>query len=224
MAWLRAGFDGRPIGVDREKQMIRGYVVAQLGPFKTPGRGEFDRRSLEQIVKLTNAAPKGLKSRFAHPTLSSDGVGKFLGRVKNARLDGDRVRGDLHLDPSSFNTPNGNLGGYVLALAESDSDALSSSLVLTVDKEIRLNKDGSRKADTTGEPLPPLWRPKQLHASDVVDTGDAVDGMLSIDTLPDSVVRHASDLLDRAFPDLNRAELTARARAWLNRYLDRRFG
>ena len=39
---LRANPLGRgAIGVDRENNVLRGYVVAQLGPFKD-GRGEFD--------------------------------------------------------------------------------------------------------------------------------------------------------------------------------------
>ena len=45
-AWLRANttmHDG--VGVDREKGVIRGYVLAQAGPFKSKGRGEFDERA-----------------------------------------------------------------------------------------------------------------------------------------------------------------------------------
>ena len=154
---LRAMLPGaKPLGVDREAKVIRGYVVAQLGAFKTAGRGQFDDASLRQIVDLMGKHPKGLRSRFAHPTESNDGLGSYLGRAKNPRMDGDRVRADLHLDPTSFSSPNGNLGGYLLDLAESDSDALSSSLVLQADKEAVLDAKGKPALDQDGQPVPPV--------------------------------------------------------------------
>jgi hypothetical protein len=74
---------------------------------------------------------------------------------------------------------DGNLGGYVMDLAESDPDALSSSLVLQTEKVQILDEKGRPKKDDKGEDVPPVWLPTKLHASDVVDTGDAVDGFLS---------------------------------------------
>lgn len=237
--WLKAGVAGRPAEVDRKNNVLRGYVVAQEGPFKTAGRGEFDLKSLEKIVELMRAGPPaGLKSRFTHPSLSSDALGSYLGRARNPSLDKARtadgqlvnaVRADLHLDPSSFSSPKGNLGQYVLDLAESDPDALSSSLVLRTEKEVRLDKDGTPVRDAKGEPLPPLWRPTRLHASDIVDTGDAVDGLLSadqldIDGLPDAVVRRASEALDTLFAGQSREVVQTRVSAWLDRYLALRYG
>jgi hypothetical protein len=222
--WLKADSLGKPVGVDAEKKIIHGYVVAQKGPFKSEGRGEFDDKSLSEIVRLYGEHPKGLKARFAHPSLSDDGIGKFLGRSRDARLDGDKVRADLHLDPTSFHTPSGDLGGYVMALAQSDAGAFSSSLVLQIRQEIRLNEDGTRKVNEKGDPLPPLWRPTKLHASDVVDTGDAVDDFLSVDQLPDALVRRGSELLNQAFPGQARDVVQARLQAWLDRYLELRYG
>jgi hypothetical protein len=189
------------------------------------------------------AAPNGLKSRFTHPDLSSDGLGKFLGRAKNPRLDIIRerdsegtlktneihvVRADLHIDPSSHKTPSGDIGGYIMDLAESDPDALSSSLVLRADKTYRIDDKGRRlKDENTEEDLPPLWTPTALHATDIVDTGDAVDGLLSTlsaDGLPDAVVRNAAALMDRQFAGRPREFVRERAIAWLDRYLSRRFG
>ena len=40
--WLRAGISGKPVAIDRTARVLRGYVVAQKGPFKSEGRGEFD--------------------------------------------------------------------------------------------------------------------------------------------------------------------------------------
>jgi len=181
--WLRAGVKSRAIGVDREKEVIRGMVLAQEGPFKTYGRGEFDHKSLKKIVTLARKTPAGLKSRFTHPGLSGDGLGSFLGRVKNVSMDTVTVkrqdeitplmavRGDLHFAESAFATPNGDLASYVMGLAEEDPDAVSSSLVLKSDEEQQLDAKGRPALDADGNELPPLWRPTALHASDIVDTG-----------------------------------------------------
>lgn len=225
------------VGVDRENKVVRGYVIAQEGRFKTQGRGQFDAAALQTIVELGNSTRNGLKSRLSHPTLSADGIGKFLGRARNLRMDSvntpkgpiKAVRGDLHLDPTAFKNPNGNIGQYVLDLASSDPDAFSSSLVLRTKKEQALDADGNPARDEDGTPHPPLWRPTELHASDVVDTGDAVDGFLSqnyftIDGLPDSLARHAAMMLDDNFGDMSRDELSAKIDEYKNRYLAWRYG
>lgn len=215
-------------GVDREQKVLRGYIVAELGPFKTPGRGEFDLQSLQKIVDLGNKKSLGLKSRFAHPGLSSDALGTHLGRVKNFSLDGGtKVRADLHFDPVAFDGPKGNLAKYVMDLAESDPDAIGSSLVLSIDKEYRLKEDGSKLKDDKGNDLPPLWRPKELYASDIVDEGDATKSLLSVeqqDDLPDAAVRMAYEALDRTFSGQDRLTTETRARAFLERYLTHRYG
>lgn len=240
--WLRVRSGGQNLGVDREKDIIRGVILAQEGQFKSEGRGEFDEKALASILKLANEAPNGLKSRFCHPDLSNDGLGKFLGRMRDARLDviaaresrGELktnpvrvVRADLHLDPSSHKTPSGDLGGYIMDLAESDPDALSTSLVLQTEKQYRLDDRRRPVLDAEGNELPPLWHPTHLHGSDIVDTGDAVDGMLSTldtDELPDAVLHRAAELMDRQFAGKDREFVAARCGAWLNRYLDRRYG
>lgn len=217
----------RPVGVDREAKVIRGYVLAQEGPFKSEGRGEFDRAALAEIVRLTNAARKGLPS----PSLSDDGIGMYLGRARGAWLDQSgpvwRTRADLHFAASSFDTPSGDLGGYVLLLATEDPDALSTSLVIKSEEEYRRNPDGTPRKDADGNLLPPLWRPGALHATDVVDTGDAVDGLLggpawlSVGDLPDAVQRQGWAVLDRLFAGAPADVVRARCAAYVERYLSR---
>ncbi len=185
---LRFNTPSGMIGVDSEAAVIKGYIVAATGVFKS-GRGEFDGTSLRAAYKLMKSSPSGIRSRFGHPTPQSDGLGKFLGRAKNPTLDtlpdGTEVlRADLHIDPTALEmAPMGAtpLGAYVLALAKSDSGALSSSLQLTVDREFRLDSKGRPKLAADGSPLPPLWRPTSLLASDLVDEGDAVPSLLSAD-------------------------------------------
>jgi len=213
-----------PIGVDRENARINGLVLAEKGPFKTPFRGEFDGKSLTAIVSLIKQ--KGsVRSRFGHATPLDNGPGNFLGRVSNPRLDGDRVRGDLQFNPSAFKAPRGDLASYVMELAQSDpQEGLSTSLVLTTEQELRLNKNGTLKEDANGDPLPPLWRPLEVFQSDIVDVGDAVhNGMLA--ALPKGLREtYAEDMMESVFRLM--AGLTDRKslESWIESVVERHFG
>lgn len=240
--WESCKVSGRPIGVDRKAGIIHGYVVAQEGPFKSEGRGEFDELALQSIQRLMTANDKtgGTKSRFTHPNMSNDGLGKYLGRAQqpimstaiDARTGREvkAVRADLHMNRTALETSiegGKPLGVYVMDLAESDQGAISSSIVLSVDEVYRLEEDGSRKRNEKGDPLPPLWRPKAIHASDIVDTGDAVDGLLSADTidgLPLAALWQGEELLDSVFAGQSREVIRERLTAWMDRYLSRKFG
>lgn len=230
--YLRAATSGRPMGVDRENGVLLGYVVAQEGVFKD-GRGAFNAQSLSEIVKVGNAVRGGLRSHFTHADLSGDGLGKFLGRAQNLSLGttvngaGETVkavRGDLHFDQSAYKTPNGNLADYVMTLAESDPAAISSSLVIVPREEPQVDGRGNLKLDKDGEPLPALWFPEKLKASDIVSEGAAVDGLLGAEDDADSLVALASQGLDRLFAGQTREVVEARCQEYLNRYLSRRYG
>lgn len=234
--YLRAAVSGRPAKVDREAKALRGYVVAMEGPFKSAGRGEFNAQGLAEIARMGNAAPRGLRSHYTHADLSSDGLGKFLGRARGFTMgttvnaDGKTVkavRADLHFDSTAFHTPNGDLATYVMDLAESDPDAISSSLVIRPREEQQLDGKGRPKVDADGELLPPLWFPEKLMGSDIVSVGDAVDGLLSA-SIPealdaDDFVRLASLGLDKLFAGQSREVIEARVAGYLDRYLSRRF-
>lgn len=251
--YLKAPTKSNVFKVDRENGVLKGYVVAQMGPFKTPGRGEFNQKGLDLIVKLGNKSPKGLRSRFSHPSMSSDALGKFLGRSRDFFMSTTfsqklnkkvpAVRADLHFSKTALGEPVGGgkpQGAYVMDLAEEDPDAISSSLVLAVDEEYRTNKDGTPEKGEDGEPLPPLWFPTELFASDIVDEGDAVDGLLSAPELAealsvgltpelkkllrfDRVQRLGCQLLDGMFPKAGKEEIERRCRNWLGEYLSLRF-
>lgn len=233
---LRASTFGRPVKVDREKNVLRGYVVAQSGPFKSEGRGEFNEEGLRLLEGLGNGAKQGIRSRFTHPTLCEDGLGNYLGRARDFFLseamaaDGSivpAVRADLFFDETAMQTPPKGgkpLGVYVMDLAESDPDALSSSIVVKPRKVYRKKADGTLEMGADGEELPPLWYPEKLLGSDIVDTGDAVDGLLSIDGLRDEELRKGAALLDGLFDGKSREEIAERLTGWLDRYLNLRFG
>lgn len=253
--WLRAGVAASAIGVDRKQNALMGMVVALEGPFKSEGRGEFDYEGLREITRLGNKSNMGLKSRFQHATVSDDGLGKFLGRVKELWLDKamvernnqmvkvNAVRGNLFFDSTAMKEPPGGgppLGQYVMDLAESDPNAISSSLVLQAKELFRTDKNGKPLSDKEGNPLPPLWIPTKIHGSDIVDTGDAVDGLLSPSEMAqalsvgltpelekllrfDNVQRLATQLLDGFFRGKDKDTVAAKCQGWLSRYLELRF-
>lgn len=226
---LARGNDSQ-VGVSIEDRLISGYVVAELGEFKDK-RGAFDANALDRIVELGNASERGLRSRLSHPNESDDGLTKHLGRSKNFRRDGDKVRADLHIAQIAMDEPVGGgkpIGLYAMELAQEDPGALGSSLVLRTEKLERMGPDGER--------LPPLWTPTELFASDLVADGDAVHGdLLSADALeefmegsdrriPTKLATVGAQFLDRMFPESDRSVVAERFDAFKTRYLTRRFG
>jgi len=164
---------------DKGQGVILGYGVISKGKMNEEDvRGwEFDDESLDQIIEMGNANKMGVKSRFGHPNMSNTALGTFLGRAKNFRKDGDIVRADLYFDSTAYKTPNGDLGNYVLDLAESDPGAFGTSIVFLYELEYRLEKDGTRKKNKEGKEMPPLVRFTKLFASDVVDNPAANKSM-----------------------------------------------
>ncbi len=164
-------------GIDKETGIIYGFSVLTKGEARGHGL-EIDETTLDQAVELGAKFSIGLKSRFGHPNMSNSAVGTFLGRAKNFRKESNVVRADLYFDKTAYNTPNGDLAGYVLDLAESDPNAFGSSIVFDGEPEYRLNADGTRKKDpATGKDLLPLARLTKLWAVDVVDDPAANNGM-----------------------------------------------
>lgn len=91
---------------------------------------------LQQIVDLSPTdGPRLLKSRFMHPDLCNDGMGKALGTIEQVRLAGDQVYGDLHFYGAAHNAPDGNLADYVMTLAEEDPANFGTSIVFQHDWE-----------------------------------------------------------------------------------------
>ena len=94
-------FSTTDVQVDEAAGVIAGASCMTIGP--AAGHGfDIDAVTLEQLVSLINAEEIGLKSRFTHPKADEDGVEDVIwarGRslVKNARLQGDSVRVDIHL-------------------------------------------------------------------------------------------------------------------------------
>lgn len=198
------------IRVNREKEVITGFAVVTKGVTHDE-RGEFDELALDSVVELGNKSRMGVKSRFGHPNMSSTALGTFLGRAKNFRRDGEIVRADLHIDSTAHETPDGDLAGYVMSLAESDPEAFGSSMVIHWDAENR------KELGADGKALPPFIRVKKLLSVDVVDDPAANNGLFGTQFFSESVKPSAeiTAFLDRF---LNQPEAVERVISFLEKY------
>lgn len=157
--------------------LIEGLAVITRG--EASGHGLWiDGVMLQQVADELGTSRLGAKSRFTHPGLSSDGMGKFIGRTTGTgQVDGDVVRGDLHFSQAAHETPDGDLAEYVMHLAEDDPGAFGTSIVFQHDFEAEdefteqhTNEDG---VFVSPDPLNtnnlPHARLLKLRAVDVVD-------------------------------------------------------
>ena len=229
-------------GGDQGAGIIHGFALCTVG--EALGHGHWcDAVMLQQIVDLGNAKTNGIKARFTHPGLSSDGLGSFLGRAKNLTLQGEVVRGDLHFDKTAHVTPDGDLAAYAMGLAESDPEAFGSSIVFMHDRaseeQFQLDNggewnsyDGYRVIVNFESPDPrntnhyPHCRIAELRAVDVVDEPAAnPDGLFHI---PSDTLAEANEFMAYALglsDDQPRGELAAqinpdRARGFAARFLN----
>ena len=120
--------------VDADRQLIRDFAVITEG--EALGHDFWiDRAFLAQVVEGGNAKKLGVKVRFTHPGLCNDGLGKFLGRAKDYRLDGNIVRADLHVSELADESPDGKLGSYILRMADKEPDMFGASIVFYHDPD-----------------------------------------------------------------------------------------
>jgi hypothetical protein len=194
--------------IDREGGMY-GFGVINGASIITRGEALghdlwVDADFLSDVTAAGNAKNTGLKARFTHPGLSSDGLGTYLGKVHNLRTEGDRVIGDLHFQESATKTPDGNLAEYVMQLAEDAPEDFGISIVFDHDAAAselhRLeNTQGGRfvSPDEDNRNNYPHARLQQLRAADVVDSPAAnPDGLFHREQ---QVAQDAERLFEFAF-------------------------
>ena len=165
-------------GVDLDAGIIYGLAVCTAGEAKGHGV-QLDETFIAEVTKHGKKTKRhGLKARFGHPAASGTALGSFLGRIKNFRTDvgggsdgGDITRADLHVDPVADKSPDGELGTYVLELAEADPTAFGMSIVFTPGDSYQVDDDGDKVFDRSlfTNDRPTFATLKKLHASDLVD-------------------------------------------------------
>ena len=164
--------------------LIRGAAVIQRG--EASGHGMWiDDVMLRQTSHAINKAGRGVKCRFAHPPLFGDSLGKALGRYKDARVDGDCVRADLHLFRAARKSPDGDINTYIQDMAREDAAAFGNSIAFVPDEQAEAafaaeytSASGvfvSPDDDNTANH--PHARLRSLDAVDMVDTPAATSGL-----------------------------------------------
>lgn len=209
-----------PAKVDRKANIIFGANLMQVGDLNEGDARPWkvDAESLLQAQKLMSKGNNGAKARFTHPNMSNDGMGSYLGRWKNVRVDGGTLRGDLHIADAAFKSPQGDLGTYVMDLAESDPEAFGVSLATRLDYS-NLEEFDKKK---TGEKWP--MRFSDIRAGDIVDEPAATRGGMFDLTTPDlrNLPAQATVLLSTYFGDAEPEVVRGRINAFLDRYLSNR--
>lgn len=155
--------------------VIRGVSVITQG--EALGHGMWiDSEFNEQVARAINMPNNGIKSRFTHPGLSGDGMGRHLGRIMDARVEGNQVIADQHFTLSSHSTPDGDLASYLMDLAGEDPEAYGLSIVFGHDMESQeefeldnSGKEGFLSPDPKNLDNLPHARLGELRAADAVD-------------------------------------------------------
>ena len=148
-----------------EGNVIKDIVIVAGGKDKVGDY--FTEEFLNELVKQGNTGEVGVKSRYGHPNMCKDGLGTYLGRYKNFRLNGDHVIADLHMSESAKDTPSGNLYDYILRMAATEPEAIGNSIVFTGEGETK---------DIEGEMLNELVL-KTFMFSDIVDSPAATHSL-----------------------------------------------
>jgi len=165
-----------PTGGFRKQGIIHGVSAIATG--EALGHDIWiDETMLSQTAAAINDAPKGVKSRFTHPSLSGDGLGKFVGRMMNATVLDGKVVADQHFVEAGHKSPDGDLADYLMSLAEEDPQAYGLSIVFGADfdqmERFRLdntNEDGEFVSpDPQNTNNYPHARLAELRAVDAVD-------------------------------------------------------
>lgn len=217
-----------PARVDREGGVIYGAAMMQTGDLNSGDVRPFtaDAETLQQVERFGNAARSGIKARFTHPNMSNDGMGSYLGRWTNFRIDGDTVRADLHIADAAYTSPQGDLGNYVMDLAEQDPEAFGISMATQLDEQNYAEFEQSRHRETDNDKRKKMRWPMRftaMRAGDVVDSPAATrTGLFSLEADPRNLPAQATALLDAYFSDAPAAAIRERINGFLNRYLSSR--
>lgn len=213
-----------PERVDRVNNVIYGASVMQAGDLNDGDARPWtvDTETLSQIVAYGQAARGGIKARMTHPNMSNDGMGSYLGKWQNFRLDGDTVRADLHIADAAFTSPQGDLGNYVMDMAEQDPEAFGVSVATRLDQaSLATWNDNLQKMDRDKRKAA-RWpmRFAALKAGDIVDSPAATrGGLFSLEADLRNLPAQATALLDTYFSDASPDVVRERINGFLDRYL-----
>lgn len=168
------GFDEKP-EISREGgQFDAGYIKNFAVITKGEALGHeawVDDEFVSQVGQQLMLAKKGIKSRYTHPNQCGDSFSKGLGRVYFRDSGDGKVRGDLHFWKAAHNTPDGNLAGFLLDMAEDDPEAFGASISFMRDPEAEaeFSAKNPESPDSANVNNYPHVRLGELRFVDIVD-------------------------------------------------------
>jgi pyruvate/2-oxoglutarate dehydrogenase complex dihydrolipoamide acyltransferase (E2) component len=133
------------VAQENGKTVIQGVSVCTAGP--ALGHGvHLDSDFIDAVYRFGTESNIGIKSRFGHPSMCSESLGKFVGRFKNFRKvdDGNRVVADMHLAESAKDSPGGDLHAYIVKMAKEDPQAFATSIVFKMGPMYRKTESGEK--------------------------------------------------------------------------------
>ena len=193
----------------RNRTIVRAKVI-EAGELNDDRPLYIDEVTLQQVAEHGNAAVRGIKSRWTHPSMSSDGLGSALGRARNFRVEGSAVYADITILKTSDHSPKGNIGQYVLDMAEEDPESFGLSIVADFSDAML---DGLNNLEP-GEKIP--LRLKGLRAVDFVDEPAATRGGLFDIHDKRDLAPVVSSLIDEHFADVPQKEVVERLLGFLS--------
>jgi hypothetical protein len=179
-------YDQNNLSIDAPGGVIKNVSVVSMGAAK--GHGVYlDESFVNEVVRLGNEHPQGLKCRFGHPNLSSEALGTFLGRFKNFRSINQRAIADLYLDAVAKKAPGGDLYSWVVEMAQKNPDQFGVSIVFEDDglyqiidgEKTPVDYDNDGHIKLADETQPTYIAIKSLNGADVVDEPAANEGLFS---------------------------------------------
>ncbi|MBA2116828.1 hypothetical protein [Bremerella alba] len=206
-----------PGRVDRDANIIFGCKIIQLGRVNDDRPFVIDQGTVQQVLTFAGMGKKGLKARFTHPNLCHDGLGRHLGRWKNFRQNGEAIYADLHISETSFSTPHGNLGAYVLDMAEDDPESFGVSIAAKLADQTKEALTGWKEGSV--ETIP--YRMQALRAADIVgDPAATRGGLFSIETVSDrrDVPHFVSQFLATYFADADPHAVASQALRFISNH------
>jgi len=214
---LRKSSGGPSHKIDRVNNIIAGAKIVQLGEVSDDRPWSADNVTLSQTIDIGNSFNKGLKARFSHPTAENPGLGRFLGRWKNFRQNGDAVYADLHLSDAAFDAPGlGDVGSYLMAMATDDPESFGVSLHALINHDETFEADGAlrfsniKAADLVDEPA--LTRGGLFNKADASNKQERAVDMTAEKTpeVTPEVTPEASPKVEPAVFDLEQASENAK--------------
>lgn len=170
--------------VDFDKRII--YDVVLIEPNReATGHGMYvDQTMVNQVIELGQAGPEiGFKAKFDHPSMCFSSMGSQLGRLRNFREgDNGKAIADLHVGSYTKDAPGGDMGKWLLSVAEEDPNQVGFSIVFSSAES--KNYEPSENEDANDPKfLYPHARIDAFYGADVVDEGAATSSLFQAETM-----------------------------------------